>query len=106
MSRTLDRSIARKHYAKFARMWREDLRRAGLYGKPNSPKRPRFNQWYAMHAHDTKMAAQPTPQDVAQHLAPDHDPWTEVDAREPSNKEPKPERGVVTIDMVGRDDDE
>jgi hypothetical protein len=60
-----------------------------------------------MHAHDTRMTAQSTPQDCAQYLAPDHDPWTDPAGRDvPPGSHTIQKRGVVTIDMVGREDDD
>jgi hypothetical protein len=102
MSRTINRSVARKHYTKFSKLWRDDLRSAGLYGKAGAPKRPTFNQWLSMHMNDTSLTKQSTPADVAQYLQPDVDPWMEVSA---PKEEPKEERGVVTMDIVGGGDD-
>lgn len=105
MSRTINRSVARKIYAEFSRNWRADLRRSGLYGKARSPKRPSFNQWYHMHLKDTSMMRESTPQDVAEFLQPGIDPWTEQ--KSPARvAEEQSERGVMTIQMVGSSDDE
>lgn len=106
MSRTLNRSIARKQYAKFAKAWRDDLRRAGLYGRARSPKRPTFNQWYGMHQHNIEAMRESTPTDVAEYLRPDVDPWTEAPLNLSSGPDgaPEGERGVVTMDIVGNDD--
>lgn len=110
MSRTISRSVAKRHYAKFSRLWRDDLRRAGLYGVARSPKRPTFNQWYAMHMQDIALTKESTPADVREHLGLtlEADPWAEqpkplpppVEQFEAVSAETGGQRGVMTIDIV------
>lgn len=101
MSRTLNRSIARAHYNQFAKQWRRDLRTAGLYGQPRSPKRPTFNQWFAMHMNDTAMTKESTPGDVVEYLG--LDPWDPANegTERPAFETDDSDRGVVTIPMFG-----
>lgn len=101
MSRTLDRSIARHLYAKFAADWRKELRKTGLYGTPKSPKRPTFAQWYALHEKDQGMLQESTAQDVMEYL--EQDPWAETRV-ESSESDTDGERGVVTIPIAGDDE--
>lgn len=104
MSRKINRSVARRHYARFAVLWRADLRMAGLYGKAGAPKRPRFNQWLAMHMNDTSLTKDSTPRDVVEHLQPEVDPWMNYGAE--GTEKPDPERGVVTMQIYGDPKDE
>lgn len=67
MSRTIERSIARREYEKFARRWREEKRFAGVYGKTGYRK-PSFNEWYHMHQSDLEQMRQSSPADVQEHL--------------------------------------
>lgn len=104
-TRELNRSIARKLYEKFSAQWRRDLRAQGLYGKPRSPKRPTFHQWYEMHGRDIGQMRESTPQDVREYLElpAEQDPWAEASSsREPEAKE---ERGVVTMNIAGAEED-
>lgn len=99
MSRTLKRSIARHHYAKFTKLWRDDLRLSGQYGRPNAPKRPTFNQWYTMHQRDLEMTKESSPQDVQEYLEMGKDPWAqEKNTGDPNGSDG--ERGVTHIQMV------
>ncbi len=104
MTRTLERSIARSLYQRFARNWRRELRLAGLYGKPNSPKRPTFNQWYKMHEKDSQMMRESTPQDVAEYMG---DPWASGEAARfevsTTTQDGEERRGVVEIPIAGDD---
>lgn len=103
MSRTLERSIARGLYAKFAKNWRREVRLAGLYGKPNSPKRPKFSQWYEIHEKNQQMMRQSTPQDVAEYM---NDPWADGPAaafERAVSDGPQEERGVMEIPIEGTD---
>lgn len=101
MSRTLERSIARKQYEKFAKRWREEKRLAGVYDKPGY-RRPSFNEWYAIHQRDLEMMKQSTPSDVQEYLNMGQDPWAEPAE---AKSEPTEERGVVTIDIAGSGDE-
>lgn len=103
MSRTLDRSIARGLYEKFAKRWNQEKRLAGVYGKPGYRK-PRFNEWYAMHQRNLEMMKESAPADVVEHLG--DDPWgAESDAFRPQPDKTEGERGVTTIDIVGSEDE-
>lgn len=97
-NRTLDRSVARALYADFSKRWRRELRGADVYGKPGSPKKPKFSQWYAMHERDLSMMKESTPQDVAEYM---EDPWATPDVSPP--KDDAGERGVVEIPIEGDD---
>lgn len=101
MSRTLERSIARKQYEKFARRWREEKRMAGVYGKQGYRK-PSFSEWYGIHQRDLEMMRQSTPSDVQEYLSPGVDPWAE---EKPAAETSDGERGVVTIDIAGSGDE-
>lgn len=103
MSRTIDRSVARRLYTKFSKLWRADLRTAGLYGKAKSPRRPTFNQWYSMHMGNNDLMKESTPRDVAEYLQPMIDPWMEALPIEKA-AEPVEERGVVTMNIAGDDE--
>ena len=96
MSRTIERSIARREYGKFARRWRDEKRFAGVYGQPGY-RRPSFSEWYHMHQRDLEMMKQSTPADVQEYLGAD--PWVEVQAA-PVLEETPSERGVVTLDIA------
>lgn len=103
MSRTLERSIARREYDKFARKWRQEKRDAGIYGQAGFRRRPSFSEWIAIHERNIEMMRESAPADVVQHLG--DDPWAEqapdaftpTGEIAPSNDEEK--RGVVTIDI-------
>jgi hypothetical protein len=98
MSRTLERSIARREYTKFAKRWRDEKRFAGVYGQPGY-RRPSFNEWYHMHQKDLEMMRQSTPADVQEYLG--QDPWVEIQAPAPMKQaEEDAERGVMTIDIA------
>jgi hypothetical protein len=107
MSRTLERSIARREYEKFARRWREEKRLAGVYGKTGYRK-PTFSEWNAMHQRDLESMRQSTPADVVEHLGAD--PWaddapsafTPAGEIAPSKSE---DRGVVTIDIASGEEE-
>lgn len=106
MSRTLKRSVARAHYGKFAKLWREDLRISGQYGQPNSPKRPPFNQWYAMHQKNLEMTKESTPADVQEYMSA-QDPWAQETNTGDSRGDERSERGVTHIDIAtGKEDEE
>lgn len=100
MSRNLQRSMARAEYAKFAKRWRQEQRLAGVYGKPNNFKRPKFNEWYTMHEKNLEMMKESAPADVLEYVG--EDPWAnppEVNLA-PIQGEPEGERrGVVTLDI-------
>ncbi|MBV9125649.1 MAG: hypothetical protein JO112_20050 [Planctomycetes bacterium] len=106
MSRNLERSIARSLYAKFAKNWRKEVRLAGLYGKPNAPKRPKFSQWYEIHEKNQQLMKQSTPQDVAEYMG---DPWADGPAAafekavSDATEDLGGERGVVEIPIMGDD---
>ena len=99
MSRNLERSMARSEYAKFAKRWRHEQRLAGVYGKTGF-KRPKFNEWYAIHQRDMEMMKHSTPDDVREYLGAD--PWSpQAEANlAPVGGEPEGERGVVTLDIA------
>lgn len=107
MSRNLERSVARALYAKFAKQWRHEQRAAGVYGRPNNYKRPKFNEWYAMYQKNLEMMKQATPNDVREYVG--EDPWVtqpEVNLA-PIQGEPEGERrGVVTLDITSGKEDE
>lgn len=110
MSRTLERSIARREYAKFAKRWRDEKRLAGIYGKAGY-KRPSFGEWSAIHQRNLEMMKQSQPADVVEYLGAD--PWAEPAKKQDDlafldsagTDEPKEERGVMTIDIVGNGDE-
>ena len=107
LSRKIKRTEARAMYDRFSKIWRRDVRLAGLYGKPNAPKRPSFQQWYAMHQADVSQMEQSTPADVAEHLA---DPWAEQlmehgMGHDVVNDTEIVQRGVETINIAGDDDE-
>lgn len=103
MSRTLERSIARREYEKFTRRWREEKRLAGIYGKPGY-RRPSFTEWHAIHQRDIEMMRQSTPADVVEYLHAD--PWMEEPPKaEVTKSQDEGERGVVTIDIAGSGDE-
>lgn len=100
MSRTLERSMARREYEKFARRWREEKRLAGIYGKAGY-RRPSFSEWYSIHQRDIEMMRQSTPADVVEYLQAD--PWAEAPQYTPqqvNDGEDQQDRGVVTIDIA------
>ncbi len=108
MSRTLDRSIARNLYSKFAKRWNQEKKLAGVYGKPGY-KKPKFNEWYAMHQKNLEMMKESAPSDVVEYLG--DDPWggaKEYTAQQINDgqDQPKEERGVVTIDIASGKEDE
>jgi hypothetical protein len=99
MSRTLERSIARREYEKFMKKWRKEKRAAGVYGQTGY-RRPSFNEWYTMHQRNLEMMRQSTPKDVVEYLGAD--PWMEQEPRlesGPAAEAPAEERGVMTIDI-------
>ena len=112
MSRNLERSVARNLYAKFAKQWRHEQRLAGVYGKPNHFKRPKFNEWYAMHQKDLGMMQESAPNDVLEYVG--EDPWGATSyaasaPETPGNETPNPleQRGVVTLDIAsGKEEEE
>lgn len=104
MSRTLERSMARREYEKFARRWREEKRLAGIYGKAGY-RRPSFAEWYHIHQRDLEMMRQSTPADVVEYLQ--EDPWApnpggkdDLRAASPEPSEEEGERGVLTLDIA------
>lgn len=101
-NRTIDRATARRLYDDFSRRWRSEKRAAGKYGQPGFRK-PTFSQWYAIHDRDRSMMEESTPQDVQEYLG--LDPWSEALPPAPTATESTGERGVMTIPMVGGDDD-
>ncbi len=105
MSRTLDRSIARNLYSKFAKRWNQEKKLAGVYGKPGY-KKPKFNEWYTMHQKNLEMMKESAPADVVEYLG--DDPWAGAPSYEAKSEEPetKEERGVVTIDIASGKEDE
>jgi hypothetical protein len=103
MSRNLERSIARNLYAKFAKRWRQEQRLSGVYGQPGY-KRPKFNEWYAIHQKNLDMMNESTPADVREYVGAD--PWGEpMPAREEPKASDEGERGVTTINIAGSEDD-
>jgi hypothetical protein len=102
-NRTIERSVARSLYAKFSRDWRDHLRASGKYGKPKSPKRPTFSQWYELHERNKEMMEQSKAEDVLDFLQAD--PWERFAAEHPqeaqaaSEGSSPEERGVLHIDM-------
>lgn len=114
MSRTIERSIARREYEKFARRWREEKRFAGVYGKTGYRK-PSFNEWYHMHQSDLEQMRQSSPADVQEHLG--LDPWIEVQPERPLQQvhtdlsslqqvhDETEERGVITIDIASGEEE-
>lgn len=107
LSRKQKRTEARRLYDRFSKMWREDMRLVGLYGKKTPYKKPTFAQWSRMHERDTGMMEQSTPEDVIEHLGfelASGDPWAAQ--LDPQAKPPEePERGVTTIQIVGDDEE-
>lgn len=102
-TRELKRYSAKKLYERFSKLWRDDLRKQGLYGKPRSPKRPKFHEWYEMHAHNLDDLRESTPADVREHLEINAaDPWAEDE--KPVAVE-VPSRGVETINIAGNEED-
>ena len=108
IARKQKRTEARREYERFTRMWREDMRLAGIYGKRSPYKRPTFSQWYAQHQHEL---GQPQPQvpvydpnTMKDYLG--KDPWAENLDPMVLEEDPPSERGVMTIDIVGNGDEE
>lgn len=101
MSRTIERSVARKLYDGFSRTWRREKRMAGAFGKPG--RKPTFNEWYHMHSRNTAMMAESSPSDVQEYLG--LDPW---EARPVGRaiEEAVEQRGVITIPIAGNEDSE
>lgn len=102
MSRTIERSVARREYEKFAKRWREEKRFAGVYGKTGYRK-PSFNEWYHIHQKDLEMMKQSTPADVQEYLG--LDPWVEVQASPESPSQEESDRGVLTIDIASGEEE-
>lgn len=103
MSRAIERHIARGLYEEFCRKWRRDKRLAGKAGQPGYRK-PTFQQWNAIHLRDQEMMRESTPVDVQEYLG--HDPWdTSVTERAANAETDQAMRGVVTIPIVGGDDE-
>lgn len=99
LSRKQQRTRARREYERFTRIWREDRRLSGMYGK-KGPARPSFSQWYAVYERDQRRRPEPAP--VQQEYLQKEDPW--VEQLDPRVTEPAPvehERGVTTIQIVG-----
>ncbi len=105
--RQIDRSIARTLYTKFSQQWRNELRSQNKYGMANSPKRPTFNQWYAMHGRNLGDLKKSTPADVQEYLHA-NDPWEDMPEYVPvvENKKDEEKRGVYTTSISGGDEDE
>lgn len=107
--RKQSRAEARRYYNTFSKIWRRDMRLAGLYGKKTQYKKPTFSQWVKMHESNNQMMEQSTPQDVQEHMG--LDPWAEqLDPRVSEQfssgpKKPEQERGVTTIDIVADEED-
>ena len=103
INRKQKRTEARREYERFTKMWREDMRLAGIYGKKSSYKRPTFSQWYAKHEHEFGNPALRAPAPVQEQLQQEYlDPWAEqLDERAARTPEPEVERGVATIQIVG-----
>lgn len=98
MSRTLERSIARREYDKFAKKWRTEKRLAGVYGQ-GGYRRPSFSEWYHMHQKDIQQMRESTPADVQEHMG--LDPWAPIEMKTaPEKPHEESDRGVVTIDMA------
>lgn len=102
MSRTIERSVARREYEKFSKRWRDEKRMAGLYGKTGYRK-PTFSEWNAIHQRDLEQLKQSTPADVVEHLGVD--PWEGQSEFRPAVEQPKEERGVVTLNIAGNEDE-
>lgn len=100
LSRKQKRTEARREYERFTKLWRDELRMTGLYGKKTKFRRPTFSQWYAQHEHEF---GSPPAQQLEVPQYPNsfgEDPWAEqLDQR--VTEEPKEERGVATIQIVG-----
>lgn len=108
MSRTLERSIARRQYEKFLKQWRQEKRLAGVYGK-SGYKHPSFNEWSSMYQSNLDMMRKSTPADVVEHIGAD--PWAEA-PREYTPQEiydgedrKEVQRGVITMNIAGSEDD-
>lgn len=101
-NRTIERAVARKLYADFAKAWRREKRLAGRYGQTGY-RRPTFSQWYEMHQRDQEMMAASSPQDVLEYLG--QDPWAELEPertpQEIHDGLSESERGIVEIPMMG-----
>lgn len=113
MSRNLERSVARTNYAKFAKKWRSEKRLAGVYGQPGY-RRPSFNEWYSMQSVEKKNVA---PEHAYLEIGAD-DPWLQPMPTEGTEKysegssmtmgekyDSEQERGVMTINIAGSEDD-
>jgi hypothetical protein len=103
LNRKLKRTEARREYDRFTKMWREDMRLAGIYGKKSKYRRPSFSQWYAQHEHELggrPSVQAPSNQEYLEQLGVD--PWAEqLDERITREVEPEVQRGVTTIQIVG-----
>lgn len=105
-TREINRSVAKKLYEKFSRQWRQDLRDQGLYGMKNSPKKPKFNNWYNMHGRDLNLLRQSSPKDVQEylHMPLDDVNWEQELANARTEVAESSERGVTTINIAGDED--
>jgi len=105
-NRTIERAMARTLYSNFSRSWNREKRLMGKYGKPGFRK-PTFAQWFAMHQRDQQMMAESTPKDVQEYLG--LDPWEKPPqyqaAVDNGHGDEVAERGVMTIPMIGGDDE-
>jgi hypothetical protein len=101
MSRNFERSIARAQYAEFAKKWRRDKRTAGVYGEPGY-KRLSFSEWNAMNKNKTEEKQTYTP--VQEQLSLD-DPWLEENPWVEPKVIKDDNRGVVTINIAGSEDE-
>lgn len=104
MSRTLERSVARREYDKFLKRWRQEKRLTGVYGKPGY-RHPSFSEWYTIHQRNLEMMRQSSPSDLVEYMG--DDPWAqpeEVQARS-GNDTPREERGAATIDIASGEEE-
>ena len=103
MSRHLERSMARNLYAKFAKKWRQQKRLTGVYGQPGY-KRPSFSEWYSMHQQNLRNSKKEAPPAQVQEQL-EADPWAEQPEAQPISVETPTERGVMTINIAGSEDE-
>lgn len=100
LDRKQKRTEARREYDRFKRMWREDMRLAGLHGKKVPYRRPTFSQWFQQYERES---SRPAPQAEAPQYpnAFGVDPWAEQLDERVTSPDGEGERGVATIQIVG-----
>lgn len=101
-TRSMTRHALRREYEQFSRYWRDQTRLSGKYGTKDARRKPTFNQWMAWKADFERQKAPPPAQYNEVRL---HEPGTDPWAEEPAAEAPSENRGVVTIPIVGGDDE-